>query len=86
MIGIPSCKELYQQTKSAKDLSTIDRFRNHIHLLICKNCQNFHGTMEVIEKAMKSSADHKAHNYSHELTKEIASEVKEHIRSKNNNS
>ncbi len=86
MIGIPSCKELYLQTKSAKKLSAIDRFRNRLHLLICKNCQNYHGTMEIIEKTMKNSADNMAHKYSEEITKKIASEIKEHIRSKNNNS
>ena len=51
----PTCKEVHRLTSEGLDrpLSTIERARMQVHLLVCNACRNFTSQMQLIRRAMR---------------------------------
>lgn len=52
---MPTCKEVHRLTSEGLDrpLSTAERARLRLHLLVCDACRNFTEQMRLIRRAMR---------------------------------
>ena len=55
MFGIPTCKEVFEKQQHLDSLSTFQKIRVKAHLFICKNCQHYHDSLELMQKTMINS-------------------------------
>jgi predicted anti-sigma-YlaC factor YlaD len=53
----PTCKEIHRLTSEGMDrpLSTIERFRMRLHLMVCDACRSFGKQMALIRRAMRQA-------------------------------
>lgn len=53
----PSCKEIHRLTSEGMDrpLSTIEKFRMRLHLMVCDACRRFGKQMALIRRAMRQA-------------------------------
>ena len=51
----PTCKEIHRLASEGldRDLTTVERLRMRLHLLVCEACTNFAGQMSLIRRAMQ---------------------------------
>ncbi len=51
----PTCREVHQLVSEGMDrpLTTVERIRMKLHLLVCGACTRFNGQMQLIRQAMR---------------------------------
>ena len=82
MFGIPSCKEVFDKRHQVESFSTLQLIKYKIHMSICKNCQHFNKTMDLIEEKMKQSIDKKGDSIDPKVIESLKEEIKKSIRNK----
>jgi predicted anti-sigma-YlaC factor YlaD len=53
----PTCKEIHRLTSEGMDrpLSTVEKIRMRLHLLVCEACRSFGKQMGLIRRAMREA-------------------------------
>lgn len=80
MFGLPTCKEVFQDKHKIEKLPLHKKLARHVHLLVCRNCQHFLSTMNVIEDTMKASFKEKANKVEPEQIDSLKKQIKENIK------
>ncbi|MDC8757776.1 zf-HC2 domain-containing protein [Janthinobacterium fluminis] len=52
----PTCREVHRLVSEGMDreLSTVERIRMRLHLMVCGACTRFNGQMGLLRRAMRS--------------------------------
>jgi sporulation-control protein spo0M len=53
----PTCKEIHRLTSEGMDrrLSTVEKIRMRLHLVVCEACRSFGKQMDFIRRAMREA-------------------------------
>jgi len=53
--GMPTCKEVFSKRYNMEEMSFTKKMMTMVHMSMCKNCQNFQATMDLLEQKMKQT-------------------------------
>lgn len=78
--GIPTCKDVFDKRFEADELSFSKKLMRKLHISMCKNCQNFQATMQVIEDKMKTTLNNRASQATKEDIEDLKKRIKKRIK------